>query len=62
MEAGTLLSGARTPDEITMYDIISVYAPFIENDPVAYSKSITAFAKSMATQKSLHLLQPIRFR
>tara|TARA_R100001460_G_scaffold106309_2_gene153724 strand:- start:2320 stop:4716 length:2397 start_codon:yes stop_codon:yes gene_type:complete len=47
MQAGTLPSGARTPDKITMYDIISVYAPFIENDPVAYSKSIAAFAKSM---------------
>ena len=45
--AGTLPSSAKTPDEVTMYDIISVYAPFIENDPVAYARSIADFAKSM---------------
>lgn len=47
MRAGTLPSGARTPDKITMYDIISVYAPHVENDPEGYARSIAAFAKSM---------------
>ena len=46
MKAGTLPSGAKTPDEITMYDIISVYAPHVENDPEGYARSISAFAKS----------------
>lgn len=46
MKNGTLPSGARTPEEITIFDIISVYAPYIENSPKVYAKSIADFAKS----------------
>jgi len=42
----TLPSGATSAEELTIFDIISVYAPNSENDPERYSEAIASFAKS----------------
>jgi len=47
MNKGLLPSGAKTPEEITLLDIISVYAPVSENDPEKYSKLISEFASGL---------------
>lgn len=47
MNKGLLPSGAKTPEEITLFDIISVYAPVSENDPEKYSELISEFASGL---------------
>jgi len=42
---GSLPSGARSADQMTIFDIISVYAPDSENNPRRYSKAIAKFAE-----------------
>lgn len=46
IENGSLPSGAKTPEELTIFDIISVYAPASENNPQRYSQAIADFAES----------------
>jgi len=42
---GSLPSGARSADQMTIFDVISVYAPSSENNPRRYSKAIAKFAE-----------------
>ena len=46
IKEGTLPSGATSAEELTIFDIISVYAPKSENNPERYSEAIASFAKS----------------
>lgn len=46
LKKGSLPSGAKTPEELTIFDIISVYAPASENNPERYSQAIADFAES----------------
>lgn len=45
MEAGNLPSKAKSAEDLTIFDIISVYAPASENNPRIYSRAIANFAK-----------------
>ncbi len=47
MNKGLLPSGAKTPEEITLFDVISVYAPKTENKPEKYSELISDFASEL---------------
>ena len=50
MNKGLLPSGAKTPEEITLFDVISVYAPDKENNPEKYSELISEFASGLGYQ------------
>jgi len=45
LEKGSLPSGATSADQLTIFDVISIYAPDSENDPRKYSAAIADFAE-----------------
>jgi len=48
---GTLPSGARSLEEVTIFDLISVYAPVNENNSEGYSNTVAKFFKDKGIEE-----------